>query len=213
MKNIDLINDERVKQIIDGLESEIIKSEPVIDEIMEDTLAKISSWKYATDEYFSPIPLFHEINRFKRGKLLKDVKERKVPGLFSFGFDENNQLILTQSLVGENITFGYANNIYRYSETGEILRFHTRSYENKERQTKLISAGIFKELESSVKIDITLSRSKDWSAFAYFYNLERVEKIVGYSKGWSGMTTYEMVYDEKGLAKIMLGYQVYWKRR
>jgi hypothetical protein len=213
MKNIDLMNDERIGEIIDGLRSEIMKSEPVIDEIMGRTLASVKSWKYATREYFRPIPLFHEIRRFTRGRLLKNVKEWKVPGLFSFGFNETDRLIITRIVVGENITFGIDNTIYQYFETGEIKYLHTRNYESKERKTHLISAGLFRDLEPFVKIDVVLSRSNDWSAYAYFYNGERIEKVVAYSKGWSGMTTYEMIYDEKGLAKIMVGYLRHWKRR
>jgi len=213
MKNIDLINDDRINEILEGLRAEIKKSEPVIDQIIERTLASVKSWKYATDEYFKPIPLFHEINRFKRGRLLKNVQDWKVPGLFSFGFNENDQLFITRNMLGVNITFGYANTIYQYSETGEIKYLHTRSYENKERKTALISVGVFRDLEPSVKVDVTLSRSNDWSAYAYFYNMERIEKVVAYSKGWDGMTTYEMIYDEKGLSKIMIGYLEYWKRR
>jgi hypothetical protein len=41
----------------------------------------------------------------------------------------------------------------------------------------------------------------------------RIEKVVAYSKGWPGMTTYEMIYDEKGLVKIMRGHITHWKRR
>lgn len=213
MKNIDLMNDERIGEIIDGLRSEIMESVPVIDKIMERTLESVNSWKYATDEHFTPIPLFHEIHRFKRGRLLKNVKEWKVPGLFSFGFNENDRLVITRRMAWENITFGYNNTIYQYFESGEIKYFHTRNYENRERKTELISGGMFRDLGQSVKVNILLSRSNNWSAYAYFYNGERIEKVVAYSKGWSGMTTYEMIYDEKGLAKIMVGYLKHWKRR
>jgi hypothetical protein len=213
MKNLDLMNDERIGEIIVGLRSEIMKSEPVVDEIIERTLASVKSWKYATDEYFTPIPLFHEIHRFKKGRLLKNVKDWKVPGLYSFGFDENDRLVITRRMAWENITFGYENTSYQYFESGEIKYFHTRNYENRERKTALISGGTFRDLEQSVKVDVGLSRSNDWSASAYFYNEDRIVRVVAYSKGWSGMTTYEMIYDEKGLAKIMVGYLTRWKRR
>ena len=34
---------------------------------------KIQRWEFATDEYYSVIPYYHELNKLKKGRLLKKL--------------------------------------------------------------------------------------------------------------------------------------------
>ncbi|MEY9972721.1 hypothetical protein ABH966_003097 [Lysinibacillus sp. RC46] len=46
-----------------------------IDSMITTKLSEISYWKYASDEYYAHLPYFHEINKFKKGRILKNIKE------------------------------------------------------------------------------------------------------------------------------------------
>lgn len=41
-----------------------------IDNIISTKLSEVSNWKYAFDEYYTHLPYLHEINKFKKGRIL-----------------------------------------------------------------------------------------------------------------------------------------------
>ena len=46
-----------------------------VDKI-EEKKSNVNNWKFATDEMFTPVPFYHELNNFKKGRLLKLETEK-----------------------------------------------------------------------------------------------------------------------------------------
>ncbi|MGA3603329.1 hypothetical protein, partial [Lysinibacillus agricola] len=68
-------------------------------------LSEVSYWKYASGEYYTHLPEFQEINKFKRGRMLKNITESERFSkrmIHSVGFNELDQRIMMQYPQADN---------------------------------------------------------------------------------------------------------------
>jgi len=90
-----LISQEIRKELMD--KSDHIK--PGIGAMITEKTSDVSRWEYASDEYFTFLPYYHEIYKFKKGRILKGIAESErftKRMIHSFGFDKSDQLIIMQ---------------------------------------------------------------------------------------------------------------------
>jgi len=55
---------------------------------------KIVNWKWSKGSVYNPKPFYHEINRFAKGKLLKEEPEFFDKVIYKYGFDKDGILVL-----------------------------------------------------------------------------------------------------------------------
>jgi len=176
----------------------------------------IPVWHYATDEYYTPIPLFHELDKLKRGRLLKKLmfEERfEKTNTFSFGFSGENLLLLTQHSNGKGL--GINSKVYKHYEDGTIEYFLIRTYFENEFPSKLVSLGILDKSQPSKYIDVRITNdNSNWSSTVYqLDNENNIDKVFRYASGWNGQTEYNIEYTDGILSKIKIGTIDWWKAK
>ena len=176
---------------------------------------KVARWEFATDEYYSNIPYYHELNRFKKGRLLKSVTadERFIKtNCFSFGFTANGRMVITQKSNGKG--FGIDSIVYLEDENGTTTFFCLRTYPSGEYPSKVISKGILTNIIDETRIMVSMSSNKrDWSSSLYQYKVGNVMKVFRYSEGWNGQTVYDFQYKDDTLVVIKVGNTIWWKAK
>ncbi|MDR1284604.1 MAG: hypothetical protein LBJ88_00185 [Campylobacteraceae bacterium] len=207
LKNKDILDTKRYLQ--DKMNPDTCLYENEIKEIKH----SVKNWKFATDEMYSPIPFFHELNKFKKGKILKfsSVDEAlKKENTFTFGFSCNEKLLMTQK--SNAIKAGIDHKIYNY-KNNTIEYFLMRIYMDKAFKNKLISAGTLSGIENNLQFDINVQNNgQNWSATVYEYMNNMINKVYRYSKGWNGQTEYKFEYENEILKKIKIGNIDWWKK-
>ncbi|MEK4424986.1 hypothetical protein [Solibacillus sp. FSL K6-1523] len=190
-----------------------------IDSMITKKLSEISYWKYASDEYYTHLPYFHEINKFKKGRILKNITEnerfsQKI--IHSFGFNELDQLIIMQyPQVDNDIKLGTGTQIYNINSDKSVNTYVTRWYPKNNFPAKLLAISEFKPLDEHNWIDVGIGANKNWSAMNYIYNDFRgIEKVVSCNSDVETPLCYDFIFDNaKKLEKIMIGEVVWWKRK
>ena len=174
---------------------------------------KIQRWEFATDEYYSVIPYYHELNKLTKGRLLKKValNDRfNKANCFSFGFTANDRMILTQKSNGKG--FGIESTVYLENEDGSTNFFCLRTYPYGEHPSKVISKGVLTNIINETRIMVTMSNDeRDWSVSLYQYKNGNVMKVFRYSEGWNGQTIYDFLYKGNALVMIKVGNTIWWK--
>lgn len=214
---MDIINSEFVQSKRAELMSSVKDIEGQLETVVDAALSVVDSWKFATDEYFTVIPYFHELNKFKKGRLIKNIQEDERlarPGIYSFGFNGEGSLVIMQNMIGDDLKYGVTTKIYRYLPNKQIDIISARYYPNKNFPNKLISSGRILNASNTEKIEIGVSGDGNWSVS--IYNLkenDRVDHVNRYATGWNGATSYDFVYDGNDLKKIMVGKMEWWSAK
>nr|WP_106781363.1 hypothetical protein [Lysinibacillus timonensis] len=189
-----------------------------IDSMIKKKLSEVSYWKYASDEYFTHLPYFHEINKFKKGRILKNITESERFSkrmIHSFGFNELDQLIIMQYPQADNdIRLGTATQIYTINSDNSVNAYVARWYPNNNFPTKLLSISVFKPIDNHNWVDVAVN-GKNWSFMNYIYNdSNRVEKVISSNSDVESPLCYNFIYDnEEKLEKIMIDEVIWWKRK
>ncbi len=182
-------------------------------------LSEVSYWRYASDEYFTHLPYFHEINKFKKGRILKDIIESERLSkrmIHSFGFNELDELIIMQySQADNNIKLGTETKIYTINADKSVNTFVARWYPDNNFPTKLLSINLFKPVDEHSWIEVGIGGEKNWSAMNYNYNdANRIENVITCNSDVEKPLSYNFIYDNEGeLEKIKIGEVVWWKRK
>jgi len=190
-----------------------------IDRMITTKLSEVSYWKYASDEYYTHLPSFHEINKYKRGRILKNITESERFSkrmIHSFGFNELDQLIMMQYPQADNdIKLGTGTQIYTINSDKSVNAYVTRWYPENNIPTKLSAISVYKPLDERSWLDVGIGGKKDWSAMNYIYNdSNKMEKVVSCNSNVETPLCYDFIYDnEEKLEKIMIGEVVWWKRK
>ncbi|QPQ35174.1 hypothetical protein [Lysinibacillus sp. JNUCC-52] len=189
-----------------------------IDSMITTKLSEVSYWKYASDEYFTHLPYFHEINKFKKGRILKNITKSERFSkrmIHSFGFNELDELIIMQYPQADNdIKLGTGTQIYTINPDKSVNAYVARWYPENNFPTKLLSISIFKPLDDRNWVDVSVN-GINWSFMNYIYNdSDRIEKVVSCNSDVESPLCYNFFYDnEEKLEKIMIDEIIWWKRR
>src|SRR5690554_1675833 len=191
------------EELISYLKSEIEN----VEDIYEQVKAEVTKFEYATDEYYSISPLFHEINKFKKGKLLQNIDTDNLePNTYTFGVNDENQLLLTEKTNGNNSKFGLNSTIYSYKNDNSILFFTFRNYPNKDFQNRVISKGILANAGNNLQIEIIVSNNiENWSLSKFLYEDDKISKIKRIASGWNREIEYDCIYKQNVLTEIKIG--------
>lgn len=189
-----------------------------IDSMITTKLSEVSYWKYASDEYFTHLPYFHEINKFKKGRILKNITESERFSkrmIHSFGFNELDQLIIMQyPQADNNIRLGTGTQIYTINSDKSVNVYVARWYPDNNFPTKLLSISVFKPIDNRNWIDVAVN-GINWSFMNYIYNdSDRIEKVISCNSDVESPLCYNFIYDnEEKLEKIMIDEVIWWKRK
>jgi hypothetical protein len=206
--------------IIEELSGRLDTAQQIIDNMIAETLAKVSHWKYATDDYFNPYPFNAEIHKFKKGRILKNVKENerfKKRTIHSFGFNESEQLIIMQYPNGDDIKFGTTTVLYITNANNRIDGYVANWFPENNRTTGLIAINTFLPLPDNNWIYVAVnSNKKNWSSSHYIYDetncVKRVVLCTLHAEK-PECNFLDFFYDEKGhLDRIMVGDYTHWKK-
>lgn len=99
---MDIKNDIHIMEMNDKLYQRLKQSELVIHAKVESVLRQISSWKYATHEFYVPAPYQNELAGLPNGRIRKNIEEKdrlKIAGLYSFGFNAEGKILCSQEAV------------------------------------------------------------------------------------------------------------------
>ena len=111
---MDIKNDIHIMEMNDKLYQRLKQSELVIHAKVESVLRQISSWKYATHEFYVPAPYQNELAGLPNGRKRKNIEEKdrlKIAGLYSFGFNAEGKILCSQE-APDNIGNGIITDIY-----------------------------------------------------------------------------------------------------
>jgi hypothetical protein len=159
------------------------------------------NWKFATDEMFTPIPFYHEMNNFEKGRLLKLETDKlnivdealKRNDYYAFGFSDDGSLIITMCR-SHCTLYNHTNN--------EIEYFHIE-LNNKPSNNKLLSVGVLTAIQDNLQFNVLVaSNVENWSAGIYEYEKNMLNKVYMHSKGWIGQVEYRFEYENDSLKKI-----------
>ncbi|NII29533.1 hypothetical protein HB364_30920 [Pseudoflavitalea sp. X16] len=215
---MDIVNHAATGQLRSDLSLVLRENEKNISHKIEQVLSEADHWKFATDEFYCPVPYHNELNKLKKGRLLKNINESdrfSKQNLFSFGFDRSDQLRLMQNMIGKEVRLGVNTKLYEYGPSDETTYYVARHYPGKDFPDKLISTGRFKKLDEATKIDMVVGSDGNWSVTYYTYDpgTDRIIKATRYALGWNGQTEYDFVYEHADLSRIMVGEVVWWKSK
>ena len=208
--------------IIRELSSRLDVARKNIDSMISEELAKVSHWRYATDDYFNPYPYHAEIHNCKKGRILKNVKENerfKKRTIHFFGFNESEQLVIMQYPNGDNdIKFGATTVLYVSTPDSKIEGYVADWYPESNRPTELRAINTFMPLSDNNWIYAGVSSDKkNWSSNHYIYNASNcVERVVSCTlyAGKPSCNFLDFFYDDEGhLERIMVGDYTHWKRK
>ena len=191
-----------------------------IDNMITAKLSEVSHWKFASNEYYAPLPYMHEIFKLKRGNILKNITENErlsKSTIYSFGFNQFEQLLIMQfPNVDNDIKCGTGTHIYTINQNKSIDTCVTQWYPDGNVPTELIAIHVFKPLNDKNWLYVAVNRNKqDWHSLHYLYNdVNRLERVVAYQSRVATSWSYDFIYDgEERLEKIMIGDNVWWKRK
>lgn len=184
------------------------------------SLAKenVKEWKYATDTYFTIQPYENEINKLKPGKLLKDANNSNPKiRVHSFGFDEENKLILFEyPLSNDAEQYGYYTSCNLYTDQG-IKTYVVHRYIENKRPPSLVNLKMYSPINNTTKVALSINGLKPnkWLLQVYYYSESGIlEKISRYDPTFNVTVDYKMVYDDKGLERIIAGNDIIqWQRK
>ena len=120
---MDIKNDIHIMEMNDKLYQRLKQSELVIHAKVESILRQISSWKYATHEFYVPAPYQNELAGLPNGRIRKNIEEKdrlKIAGLYSFGFNAEGKILCSQE-APDNIGNGIITDIYEYDNAFHIM--------------------------------------------------------------------------------------------
>jgi hypothetical protein len=189
-------------------------TEDLVADLTASTLKEVVSWKFATDEFFNPIPLQSELNKFSKGQIRKFDSTGPIykRGIYSFGFNAAQQLLITQYIDGEESPFAVNFKAYQYDDN-TIMYKNFIHYPNGNFVDYLDFCGSFQRFSKNVDLDIGIGRQGAFSIALFHYTSERViERIERQATGWQSAITYQPIYDDMGIREITIGGVVWWKR-
>ena len=189
-------------------------AESHVADLAASALREVVSWKFATDEFFNPIPLQSELNKFSKGQIRKLDSTGPIykRGIYSFGFNADQQLLVTQYIDGEDSSLGVNFKAYQYT-SNSITYKNLIHYPNGNFVDYLNFCGSFQRFSKNVDSDIGVGRQGAFSIVLFHYTSERIiERIERQATGWQSAVTYQPIYDDKGIREITIGNVVWWKR-
>lgn len=210
---MNIINNKDIAVIKQQLAEELCENIVTFEALLLEQEQKVVKWKFANDEFYSPIPFYHELNKLKQGRLLKDIEfadRFNRANVFSFGFSEDTRLLLMQKSNGKDL--GINSKVYKYKKNGVIQYFTICMYYSNRFPNKLISLGILTPITNDIQIDFVLSSNKqNWAVTVYKYEKGLVTKSYRYSEGWNGQTEYDYIYNQGLLERIKIGTIDWWR--
>lgn len=210
---MNIINNKDIAVIKQQLAEELCKNIVTFEALLLEQEQKVVKWQFANDEFYSPIPFYHELNKLKQGRLLKDIEfadRFNRANVFSFGFSEDTRLLLMQKSNGKDL--GINSKVYKYKKNGVIQYFTICMYYSNRFPNKLISLGILTPITNDIQIDFVLSSNKqNWAVTVYKYEKGLVTKSYRYSEGWNGQTEYDYIYNQGLLERIKIGTIDWWR--
>lgn len=179
--------------------------------LLENTLQLVEKWEFFTDDKYSPIPFFCEINNYRKPRKLNIKIENRFEkkNIFSFGFSFHNHLLLQQTAN----EFRVFSKIYDYSNNEIIFIYHFDYQKNNPNNLSLLSLSAIKNIGKD-KIYLSLnSNLENFSVIFYHYDNELISKAYRYSAGWVDEVEYLFFYDENGkLENIKIGDKIHWSK-
>lgn len=201
---MDIKNDILIMEMNDKLYHLLKQSENVVHAKVESVLRQISSWKYATHELYVPAPYLNELAGLPNGRIRRNIEEKdrlKIAGLYSFGFNAGGKILCSQE-TPDNIENGIITDIYEYDDAFSYHVYHVKYIP--EQYTTIISISYFYPYHE-MNIFQGINAYKDWSAYLYEYDKERISKVHRYASCWGDMPAeeYNLVYDNNLLCAIV----------
>lgn len=210
---MNIINNKDIAIIKQQLAEELCKNIVTFEALLLEQEQKVVKWQFANDEFYSPIPFYHELNKLKQGRLLKDIEfadRFNRANVFSFGFSEDTRLLLMQKSNGKDL--GVNSKVYEYKKNGIVQYFTICTYYSSRLPNKLISLGILTPITNDIQIDLVLSSNKqNWAVTVYKYERGLVTKSYRYSEGWNGQAEYDYIYNQGLLERIKIGTIDWWR--
>ncbi|WP_155283363.1 hypothetical protein [Ralstonia solanacearum] len=177
----------------------------------------VEKWAWASDEMFSAIPFHHELNRFKRGRVLKlgSVDEALQRKAYAFGFNKD-RLVLTMHPYEPGAQSGVECMVHSYEDgpsDTELMRYETSiQYPAENFNPKLVAIGSLQWIDAKTQVDVRVGKDGAFSVAAYCYEDGRVAYADRYAQGWNGQTRYDFVYGSDGcLDQILVGGVSWWR--
>jgi len=173
---MDIKSDIHIMEMNDKLYQRLKQSAHVIHAKVENVLQQISSWKYATHEFYVPTPYKNELSGLPNGRIRKNIEEKdrlKIAGLYSFGFNAEGKILCSQE-APDNIENGIITDIYEYDNAFSYYVYHVKYIPNQ--YTTIISISYFYPYHE-MNIFQGINSYKDWSVYLYEYDKERISKV------------------------------------
>lgn len=201
---MDIKNDIHIMEMNDKLYQRLKQSELVIHAKVESILRQISSWKYATHEFYVPAPYQNELAGLPNGRIRKNIEEKdrlKIAGLYSFGFNAEGKILCSQE-APDNIGNGIITDIYEYDNAFSYYVYHVKYIPNQ--YTTINSISYFYPYHE-MNIFQGINSYKDWSVYLYEYDKERISKVHRYASRWGNMPAeeYNFAYENNLLCAIV----------
>ncbi len=215
-----LIDDETIQGQVDRLRQHFAKTADSGDYIARFEAAKTrtQNWAWASDEMFSVIPYHHELNRFKKGRVLKlqDLADAMQRGAYAFGFDEQ-RLILTMHPYepGGKTGIECSVDIYASDQGTPTVHYETSvQYPTPQFKPRLVAVGTLGWINDRTRVDTRVGQDNAFSVAAYTYEDGRISYVDRFALGWNGQTRYDLIYDQDGeLVEVKVGPVSWWKRK
>jgi hypothetical protein len=211
---MNLLESSQITQRLKEMQDIFTTTEGHVADLAASALQEVVSWKFATDEFFNPIPLQSELNRFSRGQIRKSDSTGHIykRGIYSFGFNADQQLLATQYIDGEDSSLGVNFKTHKYAN--DIIFYNNLiHYPDKNFVDYLNFCGSFQRFSENIGLDIGVGRQGAFSIALFHYTPERViERIERQATGWQSAVVYQPIYDDKGIKEITVGNVVWWKR-
>ena len=181
---------------------------------------KAAYWKFATDEMFMPIPFYHELHKLKKGRILKfnsideafDKNNNYTDHTHAFGFSRDGSLLIMMRK-----SLGYINGIdcTVYDNINNAIEyFHFVTFSNDSSKDKLMSVNTLTGIDDNFQYDVGVGSNRfNWTATAYKYKEDLVDKVFVYSEGWKAQVEYNFEYEKDTLKKIKIGTVDWWKKK
>lgn len=216
---MDIVNNEMAIQIKEELLCKWDEIEKNIDHKINDALMQKAYWKFASDKMFHYTPYYHELNKFKKGRVLKSVEEKdrfSKRDIHSFGYNVADELVIMQHAMGDDLIYGIHNEIFETNSPNQTDRYYVQTYPQNNRSTSLVSIATFKKIDYKTWIEVSISKNaKNWTITYFIYETEeKIKKVIRHASGWGSQVTYNFLYDDNDeLSKIMIGDMIWWKKR
>ena len=84
---MNIVENEKIKMIKQELLNNIRQEISFFENRLLEQEKKVVYWKYANDEFYTLIPFYHELDKLKTGRILKNIQfERRFDQLNIFSF-------------------------------------------------------------------------------------------------------------------------------